>query len=1368
MQGGERSNNGVPGSGGGASRDSSGSSSPPRPLATQIASLPLARVEDFHVGKVLALGADAAPPAARGEEEASYIPVALAKAHLAKVVADMHAMKDEQALKVARIMERYKAIEQDTQTHYEKLMGELKSKAKRKIQDEKRKFDALESAGAERDAQARREKQELIDQHDEANRVHAQQREQWQQRLESCLQAHEDAMAKCHALVASELQREAQSHRDDKQRTLDALRNELLMSWEDAKSESARAVAQLERLRREVLVKEKAFVRRVQQMQSAFEAEFETHACLHAVVNRVVDMAQQQTLRSKTKALSTQISALELEMRASAQRETSLQQQLARARERFAAVERAAVADAMKCMLQTLELTPVARSPLTSTAQTMTTTPLTATSDSQTDPAEEQVREADATAALALPRLEYESRVERSRELNADVLRSKIHLRAQKDELQVLLSKKNAAKATIKTWLAEFQREHQREPTIEDKAQVKDLYLLFKAAEDTFNSKKEHVAQLKTQHHAVVAKVEAVAQWQALGDATIKSTARPTEFDEDVSIGDSRPASSSSSVSSQPAPSSAKVSALEREVELLRQELAGARKVREDEEPDHGVDPRHQQALDLETTIAGLAAEIAARKSEKAALETQIEQLRLHLEFMELHHDGELLDEHVDDRSDAKQQQTTTRRASPSTFFDDEEDAESSGDEDGSAREALEEELLLDAADDDGEVTDGQDQADDGEDELESAADAAAAAAQAEDEDAESPSEKEDFMSCLHLVSLVRDAVEQGKAQFNRGDKAKCCQTYLKASEACVDELKRMHQSRREDIAGFKSAATEASRLPPARGSVVLRKQLDALLADCEQRLKAREERAAARRKQQLERSIAATAAAKTPSPKRKAEPKAPPSQAASPSKKARASHKKGTPPDVDSALERDAAAASPAKAAGANSKVIDEYKQKLKALETKAKGDKVRITQLENALAKAEAQLSSGGGSSGAGNGSGANAAALERKVADMEKKHRHALEDAEKSSRKEIAGLAQQLQAAQTKSAALQEQVALAQKELSTLGGKATQLSKLEDEMVTLKAQAAHAAVVAEELASAKTQLGKLETSYKEEQALRKKYYNQIEDMKGKIRVYARCRPMSGSELERGCLPCVTFTDEYSLELETPRGPKPFAYDQVFSPASSQDAVFEDTKNLMQSAVDGYNVCIFAYGQTGSGKTFTMTGSESMPGLTPRAITHLFALADEAKSNHTITFQASMLELYNDTLIDLFHLVDSGHDRDSGSAGGSGKLEIKKNEKGMVFVQNAVVKACTSPQQTLKLFESANKKRQVGSTKMNAESSRSHSVFSILVESYNKTTKATTVGKLSLVDLAGSERAGKTGATAERLKEAQAINKSLSGANV
>merc|ERR1719231_988488 len=98
------------------------------------------------------------------------------------------------------------------------------------------------------------------------------------------------------------------------------------------------------------------------------------------------------------------------------------------------------------------------------------------------------------------------------------------------------------------------------------------------------------------------------------------------------------------------------------------------------------------------------------------------------------------------------------------------------------------------------------------------------------------------------------------------------------------------------------------------------------------------------------------------------------------------------------------------------------------------------------------------------------------------------------------------------------------------------------------------------------------------------------------------------------------------------------------------------------------------------------------------------------------------------------------------------------------MVYIKNAEVKEADSAEDLLKLFEDGNTMRHVGSTTMNAESSRSHSIFSVLVEVYNETTHKTTTGKLSLIDLAGSERADKTGAQAERLREAQSINKSLS----
>lgn len=1487
--------------------------------SAQVAPLPLPRTEDFHVGKILGSNhlTDAAqPPAVLHEEEASYIPVALAREHLAKVVADMHAMKDEQALKIASIMERYKAIEVDTQAHYESYVKELKSKAKRKIEDEKRKFAALESASAEQQAQASAEKASLLVQHEQEKLLHEQQRQQWRESLESSLQQHEDAMAHCHLLVENELIRVSQVHDLDTDTKLEHLRNELVMCWEDAKSESGRMVMQLDQLRKELLVKEKAFLRRVQQMQAAFDTELETLQCLNTVVNRVVDMAQQQSQRRKTQELTHQISRLESEMKEAAHRESSLQQRLQQARERFEGIERAAVVDAMEFLIQTLEVRPV--TPPKPVIQAPAIAAEMMTTSIQTD--EEEKQQDLALTTLPLSQVQYESQVERLRERNLEILHSKARLKAQKAELQSLLKKKNAAKAQIKSWLASFQQEHGREPVIEDKAQVKDLYLLFKVSEEAYNSKKDEVALLKARHHERVLEIDTITQWQALRDTMVKSSVC-TEFTgefagfllESTSRGSSASSSGSRPVSSSLSTRRAETEeivldrgseALEHELALLRQELAAVKQANAVEKGDHndddsseakdetvesgpeGVSPEEpeadmqfgevesgdfmdapvraedaaqaqedsqaqvsevlpksqsqealerqedelrrsmllaheqeqqqglvatateteQQRTSLQTTIAQLALEIDQRKDEKSKLEKEIEQLRLHLELMELNHDHDhnidmdndeyqqrqSIHYHGDFESDEKpsargREEQTKRRASQNTFFDDEEEVESDG-EDGSEERVPEQGAKSPARvpDDEelpGTTEDSEDSEDsDEEDESldqESAADAKDSSynmpqmekQEEEEKDPESPDEKDDFMTILHLISIIRDSVEQGKAQFNKGDKAKCYQTYLKSSEKCVEELRNMHQSRREDVAAFKSALSEAARLPAARGSMFLRKQLDLLLADCEKRLKDREERAAARRKAQLERSMAASAAkqaiAERPPTAKQSPVKQPPS--------VKKSHKKATPPDLGSDSVDNSNSVSPTKSsAGANSsatatpvggKVLEEYKQKLKALEAKAKSDKVKITQLEASLAKAETQLSSGGSGGNSNSGGGANSAVLERKMGEMEKKHKHALEDAEKSLKKEIGSLSQQLQAAQSKSQALQDQVLQSQKELSLLGGKATQLSKLEDEMVTLKQQAAQAATFSEELTTTKAQLGKLETSYKEEQSLRKKYYNMIEDMKGKIRVYARCRPMSSSELERGCLSCVKFVDEYSLELETSRGPKPFAFDQVFSPASSQDQVFEDTKNLLQSAIDGYNVCIFAYGQTGSGKTFTMTGTETMPGLSPRAIHHLFQIAEDAKSNHTITFQAFMLELYNDNLIDLFHLVDVGHDREAALAGAQ-KLEIKKNDKGMVFVSNSTMKPCTSAQQTLKLFEAANKKRQVGSTKMNAESSRSHSVFSILVENYNKTTKATSIGKLSLVDLAGSERAGKTGATAERLKEAQAINKSLSGA--
>mgnify|MGYP001382882997 CR=1 FL=1 len=144
-------------------------------------------------------------------------------------------------------------------------------------------------------------------------------------------------------------------------------------------------------------------------------------------------------------------------------------------------------------------------------------------------------------------------------------------------------------------------------------------------------------------------------------------------------------------------------------------------------------------------------------------------------------------------------------------------------------------------------------------------------------------------------------------------------------------------------------------------------------------------------------------------------------------------------------------------------------------------------------------------------------------------------------------------------------------------------------------------------------------------------------MEDMKGKIRVFCRTRPMSGSEKERKCEICVDYPDEVSIGVLGEKGRKEFLFDQCFTPKASQEEVFEDASHLIQSAFDGFNVCIFAYGQSGSGKTFTMVGPAELPGLTPRAIGNIFDNKAALKGKSQVTVTCYMAELYNDGLVDL-----------------------------------------------------------------------------------------------------------------------------------
>lgn len=283
-------------------------------------------------------------------------------------------------------------------------------------------------------------------------------------------------------------------------------------------------------------------------------------------------------------------------------------------------------------------------------------------------------------------------------------------------------------------------------------------------------------------------------------------------------------------------------------------------------------------------------------------------------------------------------------------------------------------------------------------------------------------------------------------------------------------------------------------------------------------------------------------------------------------------------------------------------------------------------------------------------------------------------------------------------------------------------------------------------------------LEMKYKDEQVQRKRLFNALEDIKGKIRVYCRVRPLLKFEVDKGEKFALMVPNDVTVQhmWKDEKKPREYTFDQIFVPGTPQDLVFEDTRHCVQSAVDGYNVCIFAYGQTGSGKTFTIYGNEKDPGLTPRGVRELFDIIGRDRGRYACKVSYTMLELYQESVQDLL-LPPS-------KRANPPKLEIKRDPKGMVQVAGSTVVDIRDYDHLMTTIDYGQKARHVSATSMNKESSRSHLIMSIVIESTNLQTQSVVKGKLTFVDLAGSERIKKSNAAGEQLKEAQAINKSLS----
>jgi hypothetical protein len=325
--------------------------------------------------------------------------------------------------------------------------------------------------------------------------------------------------------------------------------------------------------------------------------------------------------------------------------------------------------------------------------------------------------------------------------------------------------------------------------------------------------------------------------------------------------------------------------------------------------------------------------------------------------------------------------------------------------------------------------------------------------------------------------------------------------------------------------------------------------------------------------------------------------------------------------------------------------------------------------------------------------------------------------------------------------------------------------------------------------------------------EERLRVHLHNLIQQLKGNIRVCVRVRPMIGDEATKAVecneLEQLSFPDDLSVEVsraqatvtKTIAKKNLFTYDKTFNCEASQETVFGEVSEFVQSAIDGKRVCVFCYGITGSGKTYTMgtdvgdlsksvTDDGAMPdnaGIVPRTIK---LLMDTLATDQSAQVTTTCLEVYNEQVRDLFGekkreakkqtqarecSMPGVQNKDKKTAALAAKKkkadEDHKIDPKTGEVSNLVAHSFGSSDRVALCtkLESALSGRSISATNCNEESSRSHTVLTIKIK--RKTEHGTVVdGELNLVDLAGSERISLSGVTGDRQKETQAINASLS----
>ncbi|CAJ1386067.1 unnamed protein product [Effrenium voratum] len=272
----------------------------------------------------------------------------------------------------------------------------------------------------------------------------------------------------------------------------------------------------------------------------------------------------------------------------------------------------------------------------------------------------------------------------------------------------------------------------------------------------------------------------------------------------------------------------------------------------------------------------------------------------------------------------------------------------------------------------------------------------------------------------------------------------------------------------------------------------------------------------------------------------------------------------------------------------------------------------------------------------------------------------------------------------------------------------------------------------------------------------------------------VGVRVRPFQDREIQNNASLCISMSQKSTSIFDSSGKDTMFTFDESFwshdgyeedrtgylrpkpgSRYADQKYVFDTFgKRVLDNAWGGYHCCLFAYGQTGSGKSYSMVGQGSNKGIVPISCEEIFRrIADDEAASHSYEVMVSAIEIYNEAVQDLLIPVESRPRKG---------FEIRESKILGVYIDGITKRPVDSYKTIHNTIEEATTHRTVGSTLMNATSSRAHTV--LIIEFKTVMAGSTRVSMINLVDLAGSEKVKQTGAEGERMKEGAMINKSLS----